>query len=126
MRREIENIIALIESQCAARPTPMEFEMAYQARVAMDRIRFAIKHAEQFAPHTDQMREAGLELLDALERLESINRRFQRRSRLAPASEESANQNTGHARRSDDSEERSLNHPNGRGENEAGHACRET
>jgi hypothetical protein len=33
----------------------MEFEMAYQARVAMDRIRFAIKHAEQFAPHTDKM-----------------------------------------------------------------------
>jgi len=29
MRREIENIIAQIESQCHARPTEMEFEMAY-------------------------------------------------------------------------------------------------
>jgi hypothetical protein len=54
----------------------MEFEMAYQARIAIDRIRFAIKHTEQFAPHTDQMREAGLQLLDALERLESVERRF--------------------------------------------------
>jgi hypothetical protein len=84
MRREIENIIAQIESQCHARPTAMEFEMAYQARIAIDRIRFAIKHTEQFAPHTDQMREAGLQLLDALERLEAVDRRFQRRSRLAP------------------------------------------
>jgi hypothetical protein len=83
MRREIENIIALIETRCQARPAPMEFEMAYQARIAMDRIRFAIKHTEQFAPHTDQMREAGLQLLDALERLESVDRQFQKRSRIA-------------------------------------------
>jgi hypothetical protein len=30
----------------ARRPSPAEFEMAYQARVAMDRIRFAIKATE--------------------------------------------------------------------------------
>jgi hypothetical protein len=83
MRREVEDVVALIESRCQARPTPMEFEMAYQARVAMDRIRFAIKHTEQFAPHTDQMREVGMQLLDALERLESVDRQFQKRSRIA-------------------------------------------
>jgi hypothetical protein len=33
--------------------------MAYQARVAIDRIKFAIKHTEQFAPRTDTIREAG-------------------------------------------------------------------
>ena len=62
----------------------MEFEMAYQARVAIDRIKFAIKHTEQFARPCDTMREVGLELLDALERLESLDRRFQIRSRMAP------------------------------------------
>jgi hypothetical protein len=40
--------------------------------LAMDRIRFAIKHTEQFGARTDQMRGAGLQLLDALERLESV------------------------------------------------------
>jgi hypothetical protein len=62
----------------------MEFEMAYQARVAIDRIKFAIKHAEQFARPCDAMREVGLELLDALGRLEALDRRFQARSRMAP------------------------------------------
>jgi len=71
MRRELEEIVALIEARAQSRPTAMEFEMAYQARVAMDRIRFAIKHTEQFAPHIDQMREAGLQLLEALDRLET-------------------------------------------------------
>ncbi|HZQ56240.1 MAG TPA: hypothetical protein VFB14_28885 [Bryobacteraceae bacterium] len=49
----------------------------------MDRIRFAIKHTEQFAPYTEQMREVGLQLLDALDRLESVDRRFQKQSRVA-------------------------------------------
>jgi hypothetical protein len=62
-------------------PSAIEFEMAYQARVAIDRIRFAIKHTEQFGPRSDQMREAGLQLLDALQRLETVDRCFQARSR---------------------------------------------
>ena len=64
------------------RPSPIEFEMAYQARVAIDRIRFAIKHTEQFARQSDQSREVGLQLLDALDRLESLDRHFQARSRI--------------------------------------------
>jgi len=55
--------------------------MAYQARVAIDRIKFAIKHTEQFGQRTDQARDAGLQLLDALQRLETVDRRFQERSR---------------------------------------------
>lgn len=79
----MHQIFEQIEADIQSRPSPIEFEMAYQARVAIDRIRFAIKHTEQFAPHTDTIREAGLQLLDALERLESVERRFQLRSRSA-------------------------------------------
>ena len=67
-------------------PSAIEFEIAYHARVAMDRIRFAIKHTEQFAPRTEPMREASLQLLEALERLQMADRRFQERSRCAPRS----------------------------------------
>jgi hypothetical protein len=77
----MHRIVELIESSAQSRPSPIEFEMAYQVRVAMDRIRFAIKHIEQFGPHTDQMWEAGIQLLEALQRLEVVDRRFQARSR---------------------------------------------
>jgi hypothetical protein len=66
-----------------AKPSAIEFEMAYQARVAIDRIRFAIKHTEEFVPCTEQTRETSLQLLDALQRLETLERDFQRRSRTA-------------------------------------------
>src|SRR6516225_9151633 len=88
MKNELaEEIFELIEARSHDQPTPMEFEMAYQARVAIDRIRFAIKHTEQFAPSTDQMRDVGLQLLDALHRLEAVDRRFQVRSRLVSRTE---------------------------------------
>ena len=80
----MHQIVETIEAEVQSRPTAMEFEMAYQARVAIDRIKFAIKHAEQFAKPCETMREVGLELLDALERLEALDRRFQARSRMAP------------------------------------------
>lgn len=77
----MHEFLQIVEAEVQSRPTPTEFEMAYQARVAIDRIRFAIKHTEQFGPRTDQMREAGLQLLDALDRLQAVDRRFQTRSR---------------------------------------------
>ena len=81
MKSELEEkIFELIEARSQGQPATMEFEMAYQARIAIDRIRFAIKHTEQFAPSTDQMRDVGLQLLDALQRLEAVDRRFQVRS----------------------------------------------
>ena len=64
------------------RPSAIEFEMAYQARVAIDRIRFAIKHTEQIGRHLDQGREVCLQLLDALERLQALDRHFQARSQI--------------------------------------------
>ena len=79
----MHQIVETIEAEVRARPSPVEFEMAYRARVAIDRIKFAIKHTEQFATPCIHMREAGLQLLDALERLESLDRRFQVRSRMA-------------------------------------------
>jgi hypothetical protein len=78
MSNEImHQILEAIEIDVRSRPSAIEFEMAYQARVAVDRIRFAIKHVEQFASPCEQMREANLQLLDALERLQSLDRRFQ-------------------------------------------------
>jgi len=77
----INESVQPIEDSAHSRPSGIEFEMAYQARVAIDRIRFAIKHTEQFGPRSDQMREAGLQLLDALQRLETVDRCFQARSR---------------------------------------------
>jgi hypothetical protein len=77
----MQNVLQLIEAEAQSRYAPVEFEIAYQARVAMDRIRFAVKHTEQFGPRTDQMREVVLQLLDALDRLESGDRSFQKRLR---------------------------------------------
>lgn len=78
-----EIIHQFLEAEVRLRPSALEFEMAYQARVAIDRIKFAIKHAEQPASPCHTMREIGMELLDALERLEALDRRFQVRSRIA-------------------------------------------
>jgi hypothetical protein len=72
-------ILKTIESEVRSRPSAMEYEMAYQARIAIDRIRFAIRQTEQFARHSDQAREASLQLLDALDRLETADRHFQSR-----------------------------------------------
>ena len=78
-------VLASIEAEVRSRPSPCEFEMAYQARVAMDRIRFAIKHTEMFSKGCIQLREAHLQLIDALDRLEFLDRRFQIRSRRTEA-----------------------------------------
>ena len=85
MKSEFVNqILDTIETQVRSRPSGMEFEMAYQARIAVDRIKFAIKQIEQAGGRPDQIREAGMLLLDALDRLETVERRFQQRSRCRP------------------------------------------
>ncbi len=78
-----QEILSLIEAKAETQPTAMEFELAYQARVACDRIRFAIRQTEQTS-QSDCAREIAMQLLDALERLECCERRFQSRSRRAP------------------------------------------
>jgi hypothetical protein len=58
-----------------------EFEKAYQIRVAIDRIRFAIKATERSAKERSELQQASLvELLEALDRLQSAERSFQARS----------------------------------------------
>ena len=79
----MRQIVETIEADVQSRPSATEFEMAYQVRIAIDRIKFAIKHADQFGKPCDAMREAGMQLLDALQRLESLDRRFQARSGIA-------------------------------------------
>ena len=78
----MHQIVEIVEAGVRSRPSAIEFEMAYQARVAIDRIRFAIKHVERFVAPCVQMRDANLQLLDALDRLEALDRRFQIRSRI--------------------------------------------
>jgi hypothetical protein len=65
--------------EVVSRPSPMEFELAYQVRVAIDCIRFSIKATEQSAEQPGQLLQANLQLLDALDRLQSAERSFQRR-----------------------------------------------
>jgi hypothetical protein len=74
-------ILRLIEQGANAAPTAVEFEMAYQARVAMDRIRFAIRVTEHAVDEAGTLREANLQLLDALGRLETAEQSFQRKCR---------------------------------------------
>lgn len=82
----MQQIVEIIEAEAQSRPSAIEFQMAYQARIAIDRIRFAIKHTEQFARPCEIMREVGVQLLDALERLEAVDRQFQVRSRRSKGS----------------------------------------
>jgi hypothetical protein len=65
----IRRIIELIETHAHFRRSPIEFESAYQTRVAIDGIRFAIKHAEQLSQPCDPM-PVSLHLLEALGRLD--------------------------------------------------------
>lgn len=103
-----KEVFALVEAKFPSRTTPVEFELAYQARVAMDQIRFAIKHTEQFAPRTEQMQEAGMQLLDALQRLETAERGFQEQSRRTQNF-----QSAGDLDQHDDTKRASLELPNG-------------
>jgi hypothetical protein len=82
MKSEVlREFVAMIEADAHLRPSSGEFELAYQARVAIDRIRFAIKATETTREKSEQLREAGMQLLDALDRLETAERRFQSRWR---------------------------------------------
>jgi hypothetical protein len=82
MKSEVlQEFVAMIEADAQLRPSACEFERAYQARVAIDRIRFAIKATETTRERPEQLKEAGLHLLDALDRLEAAERRFQNRWR---------------------------------------------
>lgn len=77
--RLAQEVFSIVEAEVLKRPSPMDFEMAYQVRVAIDRIRFAIKQIEQFSLDSGPGQETGFQLLDALDRLEGADRHFQLR-----------------------------------------------
>jgi len=79
MHRILDRITARVQLH----PSPIEFEMAYQARIAIERIRFAIRHTESLTSPYKHVQDANMQLLDALDRLESVDRRFQIRSRIS-------------------------------------------
>jgi hypothetical protein len=74
-------VISMIDPDRQSHPGPVGFEMAYQARVAIDRIRFAIRVTEINREQSEPLQDARMQLLDALERLEAAERRFQDRWR---------------------------------------------
>jgi len=57
------------------------FEMAYQIRVAVEKIRFVIKSGGRPAQNLEMSDEWNLQLLEALQRLESAERSFQHKTR---------------------------------------------
>ena len=67
----------LKQSLLRTRQAAFTFEFAYQARFAVERIRFAIRQTDQLAAHHPGLQEAGMQLLDALDRLETAERHFQ-------------------------------------------------
>jgi hypothetical protein len=73
----VRELLSLIEDHVASRPSPIEYEMAYQVRVAIDRIRFAISELEKIGRSPEGTREAALQLLDVLDRLKAADLRFQ-------------------------------------------------
>jgi len=91
----MKRVVRSIEGEMVAKPSAFEFEMAYQARVAIDRIKFAIRQAEQFRPDSKEQNALGLQLLDALDRLEAVERTFQIRSRRGSDHETEAQRGIG-------------------------------
>jgi hypothetical protein len=76
----VKEIFTLVENHVARQPSAMEFEFAYQARVAIDHLRCAIKASEQSMSQSEN-RQIAFRLLDALDRLESAETSFQQKFR---------------------------------------------
>ena len=74
-----KEVFAIVERKIASDRSSIDFEMAYQMRVASEKIRFAIRAIDAACPN--QTKEVSLQLVDALTRLEALDRRFQKRSR---------------------------------------------
>jgi len=71
------------KSLLRTRQAASTFEFAYQARIAVERIRFAIRQTDQLAANQPILQEVGMQLLDALDRLETADRHFQESFRMA-------------------------------------------
>ena len=70
-------VIALLESAWSEQDRDCQFELAYQAKCAVERIRFAVRQIEDAGITNERLREAAFQLTDATDRLQSADRRFQ-------------------------------------------------
>jgi hypothetical protein len=89
-----KEVFSILEAKILGRPSPVEFEMAYQVRVEIEKIRFAVKQIEQFSSNAAPLCEANLQLLDALDRLEGAEHNFQSRRRCSDTTERSRSVST--------------------------------
>jgi hypothetical protein len=80
-----KEVFSIVERKVISERSSMEFEMAFQMRVAGEKIRFAIRALDAMGPFKTD--EVSLQLLDALGRLEGLDRRFQDRSRNLSAAQ---------------------------------------
>ena len=64
------------KSLLRTRQAAATFEFAYQARIAVERIRFAIRQTDQLAANQPVLHAPGMQLLDALDRLETAEAIF--------------------------------------------------
>ena len=101
MNQELANeVFDLLEREFKSESSSPAFELAYQARIAIDRIRFVIRQTENLLSQSAPGREAGLQLLDALDRLQSAESHFQRmfRKPIRSAQSASSEMSTDHKR----------------------------
>ncbi|HEX4227736.1 MAG TPA: hypothetical protein VHZ07_03635 [Bryobacteraceae bacterium] len=75
-----EEVYSIVEARIRSIPSPVEYEIAYQARIAAEKIRFAITLIERVCDHTTETEEAQMQLLGALDRLDSVDRKVQERT----------------------------------------------
>src|SRR5215472_15649986 len=97
--KSMHQLLEIIEEEVRSTPSAVEFEMAYQARVVVDQIKFGIREVEQYAKPCAEMREVGLRLPKAVERLQALDRRFQTRSGRTQPSGTGTRENQSHSRR---------------------------
>ena len=74
-----KEVVSIVERKVLGERPSMQFEMANQMKVAGERIRFALKLMHMLGANPT-VQEISLQLLDALERMDDIDRRFQRYS----------------------------------------------
>jgi hypothetical protein len=70
-------LIALLESASDTN-RERQFEFAYAAKVALERIRFAVRQIGNDSATKAELHEAAFQLMDALNFLQSADRRFRR------------------------------------------------
>ena len=97
--KSMHQLLEIIEEEVRSTPSAIEFEMAYQARVVVDRIKFATRQVEQYAKPCAQMRDVGLQLPEAVERLQALDRRFQTRPGRTQPFGTGTRENQSHSRR---------------------------